>query len=150
MGQGCSPTGIVGHGPEASVTMSEPMSGPVVLVNNSRETFTPTVSGAIGTCLWELCRAASSVGEAPVVVTLPSTEEPYGWPATYFVNPRKIPNGPIGRRAASVGRRLTGWARMDQRAYALRVSPILRRLRPSVVVCNNDVELAVFLRPEAP
>ena len=28
--------------------------------------------------------------------------------------------------------------------------PVLRRLRPSIVVCNNDLELAVYLRRKLP
>ena len=127
---------------------SEPRA--VVLVNNSQETFTPTVSGAIGTCLWELCRAAASVGEAPVVVTLASPAEPYAWPETRFVNPRKIPKGPLGTRLARLGGRLTGWARWDQRAYAMSLVPVLRTLQPSIVVCNNDLEVALYLRRKLP
>jgi glycosyltransferase involved in cell wall biosynthesis len=124
--------------------------GPLVLVNNSRETFTPTVSGAIGTCLWELCRAASSVGETPIVVSLESPAEPYDWPDTHFVRPRKIPVGPVADRMAKLARRLTGWARMDQLAYARSVEPVLRELHPSIVVCNNDLELAVHLQRKFP
>ena len=130
--------------------MPESKPGAVVLVNNSRETFTPTVSGAIGTCLWELCRAAASVGETPVVVTLSSTAEPYAWPDTHFVSPSKVPDGPLGTRLTRLARRLTGWARWEQRAYAKSLVPVLRRLRPSIVVCNNDLELAVYLRGKLP
>lgn len=130
--------------------MRTPQCGPLVLVNNSRETFTPTVSGAIGTCLWELCRAASSVGETPVVVSLGSPAEPYGWPDTHFVRPRNIPTGPVSDKIVKLARRLTGWARMDQRAYALSVEPVLRGLQPSIIVCNNDLELAVHLQRKFP
>jgi glycosyltransferase involved in cell wall biosynthesis len=122
----------------------------VALVNNSRETFTPTVSGAIGTCLWELCRAAASVGEDPAVVTLPSDAEPYDWPSTHFVHPRSGAEGAFGTRLARSTSRLAGWARVDQRAYAKQVVPLLRRLEPSLVVCNNDLELAVRLVHELP
>ena len=130
--------------------MTAPRSGPVVLVNNSRETFTPTVSGAIGTCLWQVCRAAASVGLAPAVVSLSSDAEPYDWPDTHFVEPRRIPAGPLARRLAGVARRLTGWARMEQWAYATRVGPVLARLEPSIIVCNNDLELAIHLRRKFP
>jgi hypothetical protein len=122
----------------------------VVLVNNSRETFTPTVSGAIGTCLWELCRAAAAVGEEPVVVTPSSDAEHYPWPHTHCIDPPAARRGPVARPVARVTRRLTGWARMEQRAYARRVVPVLRRLDPATVVCNNDVELAVYLRRRLP
>ena len=130
--------------------MTAPMSGPVVLVNNSRETFTPTVSGAIGTCLWEICRAASSMGDTPVVVSLPSAAEPYDWPATHFVSPRGFPDGPTARRLSGPACRLTGWARTDQWAYAARVETLLVHLQPSIVVCNNDLELAIHLRRRLP
>ena len=125
-------------------------SGPVVLVNNSRETFTPTVSGAIGTCLWELCRAAGAVDQRPIVVTASCDADPYPWPDTCFVDLRPAPWGPVSSRLARVARRLTGWARMEQRSYARLVVPVLRRLGPSVVVCNNDLELAVYLRRRLP
>jgi glycosyltransferase involved in cell wall biosynthesis len=118
----------------------------VVLVNNSRETFTPTVSGAIGTCLWELCRAAATVGQRPAVVTASCAAEPYPWSETHFVDPPPVSGGPVAR----VTRRLTGWARMEQRSYARLVVPIVRRLGPSMVVCNNDLELAVYLRRKLP
>lgn len=130
--------------------MPDSSAGPVVLVNNSGETFTPTVSGAIGTCLWELCRAAASVGEAPVVISLSSTEAPYRWPDADFVSPRKTRPGTLGRQWARLARRLTGWASLDQRAYAVKVVAALRTLQPSVVLCNNDLELAVYLRRKLP
>jgi glycosyltransferase involved in cell wall biosynthesis len=124
--------------------------GPVVLVNNSQETFTPTISGAIATCLWELCRSAATQGQEPVVVTTSSDAEPYPWPATRFVPPSTGPRGTLATKAERAARRLTGWARREQRVYAVRVVPVLRQIRPSVVVCNNDPELAVHLRRKLP
>jgi glycosyltransferase involved in cell wall biosynthesis len=125
-------------------------SGPVVLVNNSRETFTPTVSGAIGTCLWELCRAANEADEHPIVITPASDAEPYPWPFVHIVKTRTAHRGPVSGRLARVTRRLTGWARMEQRTYARQVVPVLRRLDPATVICNNDLELAVYLRRNLP
>ena len=57
---------------------------------------------------------------------------------------------PIADRLSRLARRLTGWARMEQRAYARSVEPVLRQLRPSIVVCNNDLELAVYLQRKLP
>ena len=48
--------------------MSPEARGTVAFVNNSRETFTPTVSGAIATCILEVGRAAIAEGfDCPVV-----------------------------------------------------------------------------------
>lgn len=118
----------------------------IVLLNNSRETFTPTVSGAIGTCLWEVVRAAHAVGDAPVVLTRPADADPYPWDATEFL---KVPGARSGRAERAV-RRLTGWAHPSQRAYAHAATARLRELRPAVVVCNNDPEIAAYLRARLP
>ncbi|WP_454043023.1 glycosyltransferase family 4 protein [Cellulosimicrobium sp. Marseille-Q8652] len=125
-------------------------STPVVLVNNSRETFTPTVSGAIATCLWEVTREAAATGVAPFVLTRPSPAPTYDWPRIRTVRPRS-PLRPGGDRTDRAVRRLTAWAHRDQGAYAHAVARALRGVPPgTVVVCNNDPEVAVHLRDALP
>ncbi|MGH9079808.1 MAG: glycosyltransferase family 4 protein [Acidimicrobiales bacterium] len=124
--------------------------GPLVMVNNSDETFTPTVSGAIGTCLWELCRAATTEGVTPLVVTKDADAEPYPWSETRFV---PAPAPPKDRGATFVHRvvaRSSGWGSVGQLTYARQARTVLRSLAPSLIVCHNDPELAVFLRRTFP
>ena len=122
----------------------------VVLVNNSRETFTPTVSGAIATCLWEVARAARDSGVEPLVVTRPSPAPTYDWPRLTTVRTRE-PWRPGGERTDRAVRRVTGWAHRTQAAYADAVARALRGAPPgTVVVCNNDPEVAVHLRRAMP
>lgn len=113
----------------------------VVLVNNSRETFTPTVSGAIATCLWEVANAAASRGDSPLVLSRPHPAEPYPWGPTRFLAPtaRSLPS-PVDRAM----RRATGWA-ADRRAWAHDVLRHLKANPARTVICNNDPELAVVL-----
>lgn len=130
--------------------MTTRRSGPVVMVNNSDETFTPTVSGAIGTCLWELCRAAASEGVTPVVVTKRTDAEPYPWERTRFVRPPGRPRYRAVSLAYRVAARLTGWGSVGQLVYARRARAVLSSLSPAAVICHNDPELAVFLRRTLP
>lgn len=126
------------------------MREPIVLVNNSRETFTSDRSGAIATCLWELCRAAVKSGTTPIVVSRRGDGTPYGWPQVAWL-PRTVPaRSGIRGRVQRVRRRLTGWARPDQAAYAKRVADLARPLRPATLVVNNDPEVAVYLRSALP
>lgn len=127
-----------------------PLGHSVVFVNNSRESFTPTVSGAIATCLWELSRAAGRLGRGPTVVTHSIDAEPYGWERTIFVPDAKAPRGRMLPKAQRAWRRLSGWARPGQRAYARRVLRELRSLDVDLVVCNNDPEISVFLSRRLP
>ncbi|MFZ0531529.1 MAG: glycosyltransferase family 4 protein, partial [Propionicimonas sp.] len=127
-------------------------SGPLTFINNSRETFTPTKSGAIATCLLEVGRAATAEGVAPVIVSRrhPREDATTDWPALRLLPP--IPDEPA-RAAATVRRvrrRLNGWARPDQWEYAHQLLPVLRELDPSCVVLSNDPEIAVQLRRRLP
>ena len=128
--------------------MSPPCS--VALVNNSRDTFTPTASGAIATCLWELCRAAADEGAPPIVITVPGEGETYPWDRLRTIAPYLGPANPYQRRLLRAERRLSGWARVGQRSYARQVAAVVAELRPATVVCNNDPEVAVHLRRAAP
>lgn len=123
--------------------------GPIAWVNNSRETFTPTVSGAIATCIHEVASAAMADGYACPVITRPAAAEPHDWPDLHVTEPiRDRP--PLQAKALRVRRRLTGWARPDQWAYAHDVLGRLKRIEAPVVIVNNDPEVAVFLRAKLP
>jgi glycosyltransferase involved in cell wall biosynthesis len=122
----------------------------VVLINNSRDTFTPTASGAIATCLWELCRAAATEGVTPTVVTVPGEGDTYPWGRLRAVAPYVEPVNPYHRKLLGAERRLRGWARIGQHAYARQVAAAVAELRPATVVCNNDPEVAVHLRRTSP
>ena len=125
------------------------MSDSIFLVNNSRETFTSDRSGAIATCLWELCQAADRVGIRPQVISRGGDGLPYDWTETTWL-PRAEPLGRLRGTGARLRRRLTGWARPDQHAYAKDVVAVVRRRQPELVVVNNDPEVAVHLRHAFP
>lgn len=119
----------------------------VLLVNNSRETFTPTASGAIATCLWELANAAPAPGTVHVVST-DHADDPYGWPRLHLV-PAVVPLHERGR-AGRAGRRLSGWAHPGQSAFARAALRTAREVGATTVVCNNDPEIAVHLARRLP
>jgi glycosyltransferase involved in cell wall biosynthesis len=123
--------------------------GPIAWVNNSRETFTPTVSGAIATCIHEVARAAMAEGYACPVITRPAAAEPHDWPDLHLTGALRD-RGALSAKARRARRRLTGWARPDQWEYAGEVLDRLRRIAPQVVVVNNDPEIAVHLRSRLP
>jgi glycosyltransferase involved in cell wall biosynthesis len=125
------------------------MSDSILLVNNSRESFTSDRSGAIGTCLWELLRAAERTGSRPSVISREGDGTAYRWPAVTWL-PRTAVRGGILGIAARVRRRLTGWARPDQLSYARQVAAAVRRQRPGAIVVNNDPEVASHLRRTFP
>lgn len=125
------------------------MSAPhVAILNNSRETFTPTVSGAIATCIWEMARRPSPAGARRTVLTMPAPAEPY---ADVPVEMLPVAPGRLLRgRPERAVRRITGWAHPEQRAYATAALARLREIRPDAVICNNDPEIAVFLARNLP
>ncbi|MDT0186471.1 glycosyltransferase family 4 protein [Microbacterium sp. ARD31] len=125
------------------------MSDSIILINNSRETFTSDRSGAIATCLWELCRAADRVGVQPHVISRRGEGFAYDWPALTWLPPLVSRRG-VRETVERMQRRATGWARHDQRAYAKQVAAHLRHVQPRIVVVNNDPEVAVYLRRAFP
>jgi len=118
--------------------------GPLVFVNNSRETFTSDRSGAIATCIWELCRAAERATDDPVVITRLGEGERYPAARVLAVRRARAHRGAL-TRIADVTARAAGWARADQRSYAHDVLRLLGNTPAGVVVVNNDPELAAFL-----
>ncbi len=127
---------------------------PVVMVNNSLETFTPTSSGAIATWIWEVARAASAAGSPVRVLTRSSGQPTYPTAGVVagldVIDLRRHRTDSVFGRARNVGervaRRATGWRRYEQLGYARRVLRQLSAGLPfDVAVCHNDPELAVLL-----
>ena len=112
-----------------------------VVVNNSQELFGPMDSGAIATCIWEICRAAQVEDCRPLVLTQRQESKVYDWPDVRFLERRGDRSGRLGR----IDHRLTGWQRSSQRAYAHAALAEIRSIRPEVVLCNNDPQIAAFL-----
>ncbi len=123
-----------------------------VFINCTAETFTPTKSGAISTCLWELCNCAQKDGVEPWVITKTSPAEPYPWPKTILLDYPHIPRNRVLSKLYYIQRDLTGWGHVRQKAYNLRVAAALQRnnLQHLPLLLNNDIELAVFLRRKFP
>ncbi|WEG09185.1 glycosyltransferase family 4 protein [Microbacterium horticulturae] len=121
----------------------------VVFLNNSRETFTADRSGAIGTCIWELVRVASSRGFTPHVITRDGPGAAYPWQDVTLLH-APTPGSAFGSLVRRVRRRLDGWARPDQRAYAKQSLAVLRDLAAGLVIVNNDPEIAIFLQRKLP
>lgn len=125
------------------MTTGRAASPRVVLVNNSEETYTPTMSGAIATWIWEVSQAAVRQGTHASVVTQ-GAAVPHYPTADLAVVPRPglSPHRPIavGQRAI---RRASGWRTVGLAAYTRHVLAVLRRLPAgSTVVCHNDPEIA--------
>ncbi len=123
-----------------------------VFINCTAETFTPTKSGAICTCLWELCNRAQKDGIEPWVITKKSPAEPYPWPKTILLDYPHIPKNRVLSKLYYVQRDLTGWGHVRQKAYNLRIAAAIQKnnLQHLPLLLNNDIELAVFLRRKFP
>ncbi len=120
----------------------------VVLVNNHRDTFSPVTSGAIATCIWELCQAASNDDVIIHVITPTQESSLYDWPLVHQTPPmQRLPAS-----AERVFRRGTGWASWAQYTYARAAAAIVDQIAPGLVICNNDPQVAVGLtrRSSAP
>ncbi|MDL9978269.1 glycosyltransferase family 4 protein [Microbacterium sp. ASV49] len=121
----------------------------VVLINNSRETFTRTHSGAIATCVDEMARRAASGGVPLRIVTRRHADDSLSvleHDRITFLPPRRDERSGVLGRVDRARRRLTGWARPDQWEYAHDVVQNLQAEPAAAVVVNNDPELAVHLR----
>ena len=128
------------------------MSGRLVFVNNSRETFTPTHSGAIATCIRAVALQAAADGVPSVIITRrhPSVTENMPWNDLVQLPAIRAERTQVGAASRRVRRRVTGWARPDQWTYAQEVESILRKERPTAVIVSNDPEVAAHLRSRIP
>jgi glycosyltransferase involved in cell wall biosynthesis len=120
----------------------------IVFINSTGDTFTPTRSGAIGTWIWEVCRAASQEGVRPLVISRTCEAAPHPWSDTVFVDyPPLRPFRGAGR-LFQIQKRLTGWGHIRQGIYAAGVARAIRRagVEGLPLVLNNDIELAIYLR----
>src|SRR5258706_10027973 len=124
-----------------------------VFISQSQERFTPTQSGAVATVIWELCRAAAArEGVEPVVITRPSTAQPYDWANTVFVDYPRVPTGKVGVAMCRLARRANGWLHLRQRTWGQRVVRAIRErdLASMPLVLHNDPEMVALLREEFP
>lgn len=122
----------------------------ILVLNNSRETFTPSASGAICTCIREISLVARRTGrELSIVSRDHPTVAPWDDPGLIRVESISTDRGATAF-AHKVRRRITGWARPDQWEYAHEVARIIREQRPRTVLLSNDPEIAVFLRRAFP
>jgi glycosyltransferase involved in cell wall biosynthesis len=125
---------------------------PLVLINNSQETFTPTQSGAIATWVWEVCQAAERGGERPWVVTRRSEAAMYEWPETVAVDYPREATTAVEKVIGRAGRKVFGHTEVGMETYGRRVIRVLRerKLAEYPLVLQNDLELAVMLRRAFP
>lgn len=122
----------------------------ILVLNNSRETFTPSASGAICTCIREISLVAARTGRNLSIVSRDHpTVAPWDQPGLIRVEPIS-PDRRATALARRLRRRVTGWARPDQWEYANQLSRIVREQRPRTVLLSNDPEIAVFLRRAFP
>ncbi|MEI8194433.1 MAG: glycosyltransferase family 4 protein [Phycisphaerae bacterium] len=133
----------------------------IVLINNSAETFTPTVSGAIATFLWECCSVARAAETAPGegaeaalpwVITRSCTARPYDYPRTIFLDYPRVSEGKVATLVWRAQRKLNGWRHLRQEAYAQRVAAAIQEyeLEGLPLVLHNDPEMAIYLRCRFP
>jgi glycosyltransferase involved in cell wall biosynthesis len=122
----------------------------LLIINCTGDTFTPTASGAIGTWIWEICRAAEKVHVKPLVISRGSKAEPYPWSRTILLSYPRLPviRGTGIGRLLEIQRRLTGWGHVRQGSYASRIVRAIRKAGAAEMpmLLHNDPELAVFLR----
>jgi glycosyltransferase involved in cell wall biosynthesis len=137
----------VTHAEAGDCTRSSATEAVIAFVNASQETFTPTISGAIATRIWQLVQVPCANIRRPVL-TRSAAAEPYPYAGLHILSPRQFTaTRGRGRRAI---RRFTGWSWEGQHAYARAALRSLRSLRPDVVICNNDPEIAAYLARKLP
>lgn len=122
----------------------------LVFVNAGGETFTPTISGAISTWLWEVCSAARRRGAEPLVITRTAREKPWDWSRTRFIEypyPRLLGLRGMGRMY-SLQKRLMGWGHVHQSSHARLLAEAIRQAGNGhrTLFLHNDMEMVVFLR----
>lgn len=125
----------------------------LVFVNNSRETFTTSQSGAIATCISELARCAVANGVRTRIITRAHADRSLivrDWSQLTVLPPRKPERRGVLGLSDRVRRRLTGWGRPDQWQFAREVVDALKTEVRAPAVVNNDPELAVHLRRAFP
>lgn len=125
---------------------------PIVFINNTMETFTPTQSGALATYIWECARRMDDCGQVPWVITRTAPAPPFPWPRLLLLDPPRELPGRAGSAITRLQRRMLGWPRQRQRAWSSRVAGVLRAqgLDNAVLYLQNDVETASYLRAQFP
>ena len=128
------------------------VSHPFVFVNNSRETYTPTHSGAIATCIRSVSEQAALAGAEPTIITRAhaSVSETISWDRLRVLPAITATRGGMPGTFDRGRRRVTGWSRPDQWVYAQEVARALQQESAPAAVLSNDPELAVYLRRRFP
>jgi glycosyltransferase involved in cell wall biosynthesis/preprotein translocase subunit SecG len=125
----------------------------IVLISNTRETFTPTHSGAIASGIWEMCQIAAKLGEKPLVIAVNDPEHaPYDWPNKILINYPEIPTNQYARFFYRAQRKLNRWGHLRQKTFAMRVGDAVERSGSgaATLVLNNDPEMAVYFHRRFP
>lgn len=128
----------------------------VVFVNTTLESFTPTKGGAIGTWIWEVCRAAKRAGSEPLVISLRVDAEPFPWNNVMFLDyPRHDFNEGwkrVLRKYYVLQAKFGGWYHMRHPAWCQRVGDAIERAgaTKSAIVLQNEPQLSVVLRRRFP
>jgi glycosyltransferase involved in cell wall biosynthesis/GT2 family glycosyltransferase len=143
--------GASGGQPRAAVSSSRVR--PVVLVNNTSETFTPTHSGAIATWIWEVCRVAKDEGHNPLVIARNDPDHaPYAWGNKILVDYPRLPKTSLETYVFRMQKKLNGWRNIRQKAFARRMGDAVQNSgnAASVLVLHNDPEMAVYFQRRFP
>lgn len=124
----------------------------VVHINNSRESFTVSASGAIATHIWEVCRAGMREGARPVVISRDAPEPPFPDVACIWVSEFRKPSAGLSKFALRVRKKVGGWRCVSQPSYAAAVINKIREheLRAAMLILHNDPELAAVLARHFP
>lgn len=126
----------------------------VVFINSASDTFTPTISGALSTWIWEVCNAARRDGFEPWVIARAAREKPWDWPRTILIDypyPKALRIRGAGR-FYELQKRWMGWGHVHQGNYMrLLVAGIQKAgLTHGPFFLQNDMEAAVLLRHSFP
>jgi glycosyltransferase involved in cell wall biosynthesis len=124
----------------------------LVIVNCTYDTFTPANSGAIGTWVYEVSRAAEADGVTPLVVTRTSPHPQHHRPNTVFIEYPRLPAWSVMGKVLGLQKRLAGWVRPRQGAWCARVARAIRNAGAGQwpIILHNDMELAATLRRKFP
>lgn len=126
----------------------------VVFVNSASDTFTPTISGALSTWIWEVCNAARRDGFEPWVLSRAAREKPWNWPRTILIDypyPRTLGIRGAGR-FYDLQKKWMGWGHVHQGRYMGLLVAAIRKtgLAQGPFFLQNDMESAVLLRSAFP
>ena len=126
----------------------------IVFINSTADTFTPTISGALSTWIWEVCQAALRDGSAPLVISRSAREPAWPWGPKVLVDypyPRLLGIRGFGR-LYGLQRRVMGWEHKHFGPYARQIIAAINAAGADggPFFLQNDLELVVLLRRAFP